>query len=70
MMALPMATPITIPEPEPTEAMVESLLVQAPPAEVLLSVVADATQTPLAPLIAPREITVTGITELQPVPNE
>jgi hypothetical protein len=67
MVADPAATPVTIPVPAPTVALAVLLLLQAPPALILLNVMVEATQTLFAPLIGASGFTVTAVWLLQPV---
>ena len=68
-MHVPAATPVTIPEPDPTLAIARLLLLQLPPPELVRVVVAP-TQTEGMPEIGAGEgLTVTGVDALQPVGN-
>lgn len=53
MVAFPGATPVTTPVAEPTVAIDVALLVQVPPAMLLLKLMVDATHTVEAPLMVP-----------------
>ncbi len=67
---MPAATPAIIPDVNPAVAIVVFPLVQVPPPIVLLSVVVDATQTDVNPLIGPgAELTVMVDVATQPVPG-
>lgn len=52
-MVLPAATPLTIPEDEPTVAIEVLLLLHVPPVVALLSVVAAVVHTASVPVIVP-----------------
>lgn len=66
---VPPETPKTAPEPDPTVATEEVLLVQLPP-PASLNAVDDPTQTTAVPDIDDgRGLTVTTAVILQPVPN-
>lgn len=52
MVAVPAATPATIPVAEPTVAVVGWLLLHVPAVVVVESVIADPSQTVLSPVIA------------------
>ena len=64
----PVTNPLTTPVVAPTDASTGLLLLHAPPAVVLLSVILSLRHTPPAPLIgAGREVTVTVLVDAQPV---
>ena len=66
----PAATPLTTPEPDPTEASKGLLLLQLPPVVASDKVVLCPTHTVPVPVITPgEELTVTGIVAIQPVGN-
>lgn len=68
MLSVPAATPVTIPDDEPTVANVGLLLIQLPPDVASVSVVFRPTHTLVAPPIAAgKGFTVTGADLLQPV---
>ena len=53
MTAVPAATPLTTPVPEPTDAVPDALLVHTPPEGELLNVVVAPSHTVGTPVIAP-----------------
>jgi hypothetical protein len=61
MVAVPAATPVTIPVVEPTVAMPVAVLVHTPPGVVLLSVAVEPMQINAVPVIA-AGVTGTGLT--------
>ena len=73
MVAIPAATPVTIPV-VPTKAIDVTLLVHVPPGELLLSIVVDPWHKLIIPVIAPGSgltttVVVYTVTELQPDPE-
>jgi len=69
MTGLPDATPVTIPEDEPTVARAVLELVQVPPVRALVRVITEPAQTFIAPAIAAVGFTVTIVVVVQPVGN-
>lgn len=69
MVAVPAATPVTIPVPDPTVAITVLLLLHAPPVVASLSVVVWLTHAVVAPVIADGSaFTVTGFVDIHPLP--
>jgi len=67
---MPDATPVTMPVPEPTVAVVVLPLLQVPPPGSLNAVIAP-TQTVVDPVIPPGNgLTVTVVVALHPAPSE
>jgi len=66
---LPNATPVTIPDEDPTVAISGLLLTQVPPAELWLNVVVAPIHTEGTPEIGVGDETLTK-TELNPIPHE
>lgn len=66
----PALTPVTTPEPAPTDPVVGTLLVHVPPDDASLNVVVKPTHTFVTPVIAAGSgLTVTGVVAKQPVPK-
>ena len=71
MVDVPTDTPVTIPLPEPTVAVVVKPLVHDPPASASVNAVVKPAQTSAVPVIAEgKGLTVTGVVTKHPVPSE
>ena len=69
IVAVPAATPFTIPEPAPAVATDPLLLLQVPPETASANVTADPTHTGADPVTAANGLTVTTVVLAQPVPS-
>ena len=65
-MAVPVATPVTMPVPEPTVAYDTSVVLHVPPVVASLSVVVVPIQVVAAPVTGSSALTVTAAVLMQP----
>ncbi len=71
IIAVPVATPVTIPEDDPTVAMPVALLLHVPPGTELPNGLVNPTHTLILPVITPGDgLTDTVVVRTQPAPSE